>query len=397
MQSEAEVWQGAIERLAWGGLGIGRAADGRIVLLSSDGPIFPGEEVSAKVRWKKRHGEGQITEHHKRDPRFSTARFSEFSAAGYELWAAGDSAAELKRLMVEDLLTRSLPGQRWQWLPAPPDALRHRIQLHWDGKLLGYHRRGSNEVMPATNYPVAVAQIENAMRLMGIAMQMSLPPEPARWEIATGTPPGDLLVWRSERPGSAWLISEGGLSMSHNPLVHRLGSWQLRQSAGSFFQACPPWAWTAFSSLMRGWEIGGRKLYDLYGGVGFFTAMLAGAFEGYVLVESAGNSIADARANLAGMNVEITAADVDVWMPDGLGAAGDVILLDPPRTGLSENIAQKLLSAGAKSIVLIGCDGASFTRDAARLAQRWALKNLAVIDLFPYALPAEFVGLFVQA
>jgi 23S rRNA (uracil1939-C5)-methyltransferase len=184
--------------------------------------------------------------------------------------------------------------------------------------------------------------------------------------------------------------------MSRNPLLHRLGSWQLRQSAGSFFQACPPWAWTAFSSLMRGWEVGGKRLFDLYGGVGFFSAMLAGSFESFILVEGSEIAANDAHANLAGLSVRIINDDVDGWLPASAGSAGDVILLDPPRTGLTERMAERLLSADAKSIVLIGCDGAAFCRDAKRLAERWNLKNLAVIDLFPYSLQAEFVGLFVQ-
>jgi len=57
---------GKVERLAWGGLGVGREADGRLVLLSAPMALFPGEEVEAEVRWKARHGEGDVLEHTRR-------------------------------------------------------------------------------------------------------------------------------------------------------------------------------------------------------------------------------------------------------------------------------------------------------------------------------------------
>jgi len=54
-------------------------------------------------------------------------------------------------------------------------------------------------------------------------------------------------------------------------------------------------------------------------------------------------------------------------------------------------------AAGASSLVLVGCDGAAFCRDAKRLGPAWRLEKLAVLDLFPLTNHVECVGLFVPA
>ena len=51
-----EIWKGTVDRLAWGGKGIGQEADGRLVLLESPLALFPGEQVEATLQWKARHG-----------------------------------------------------------------------------------------------------------------------------------------------------------------------------------------------------------------------------------------------------------------------------------------------------------------------------------------------------
>ena len=134
-----------IERLAWGGKGVARAADGRIVLLTAPLALIPGEEVEAAVEWKARHGEGKVVRWLVEDPR----RIDVDPHPGYPLLGVDHLlAGELKQEMVGDLLHRMLPGApAWDWLAAPPDARRSRIQLHWDGKLLGPHGRGSHAVI----------------------------------------------------------------------------------------------------------------------------------------------------------------------------------------------------------------------------------------------------------
>ena len=173
---------------------------------------------------------------------------------------------------------------------------------------------------------------------------------------------------------------------------------KLRQHAGGFFQVSPPWAAEAFRSLLEGWDLKGRTLYDLYGGVGLFSALLGKRFNHRVLVESGEAAVAWARRNLEGLGLpsECLVGDVAAWVPENLGEAGDVLLLDPPRAGLEPALASRLCTARAGTLVLVGCDGAAFCRDLKRLEPTWSLEKLAVLDLFPLTSHVECVALLAK-
>ncbi len=394
--AKTETWRGIIERLAWGGKGVGRSADGRLLLLEAPLALFPGEIVEADVIWKTRHGEGRVTRWVTRDPRRTRAACPVAgNCGGCDLWEAGSHAPELKRLMVADLLHRQLgDGVAWSWHPAPESARRHRIQLHWDGTDLGYFRRHSHALVPVTACPAAADPLSEAIpRLHEALAGRALPTRPGRWELATGSPAQ--VVWATDERGRTWLLEPDGWHPNTEPICHRLCEASLCHEPGAVFQVSPPWAAEAFASLLRSWDLKGGTLFDLYGGVGLFSALLGDRFQQRVLVESGMAAVAWARRNLesAGLPSECLVADVAAWVPEGLGEPGDVILLDPPRAGLEPALCDRLATAGAGTLVLVGCDGAAFCRDVKRLSANWNLEQLAVLDLFPLTSHVECVAL----
>jgi len=393
---ESVKWCGKIERLAWGGVGVGRGEDGRLLLLSAPLALFPGEQVEALVRWKPRHGEGQVTAWTRRDPRRVRAGCPVAGVCGgCDLWEAGPLAGSLKREMVADLLGRQLPGApAWRWLEAPAQARRHRVQLHWNGLELGFHKRNSHTVVPVAACPAAADALSRAMPRLREALEARvLSPRSQRWELVTGTPAGE--VSAVAESGRSWRLEPDGWHPSDDPVRHDLGGTVLRHRAGGFFQVCPEWAWAAFGEILGAWALPGGTLFDLYGGVGFFSALLGGRFRERVLVENDEPAVAWARANLEAMGLpaQCLAADAAEWVAEGLGGADDLILLDPPRTGLTPELCAKLQTANAGALVLVGCDGAAFCRDVQRLAPAWELAELAVADLFPLTQHVEAVAL----
>ncbi len=393
-----ELWRGRIERLSWGGQGLARAADGRLLLLSAPLALFPGEEVEAEVRWKPRHGEGAVKRWLAGSPQRSAPDCPVAGrCGGCDLQGAGAHASDLKRAMVEDLLRRRLPAApTLDWRPAPAETRRHRIQLHWNGADLGFHRRGSHEVVAIQACPAADPALSAALPRLREAIQARvLPIRLQRWELSTGTPAGG--VWASDEQGRCWFLEPDGWKRTHDPVVHALGEGVLRHEAGGFFQVCAPWAMAAFGAVLEGWDLQGETLYDLYGGVGLFSTLLRGRFRRTVLVESAEEAVGWARTNLDGMDVEVHCAAVEDWLPAGLGEPADLLLLDPPRTGLGGALCARLQEAGAGTLVLVGCDGAAFGRDVNALAPAWRLDALAALDLFPLTVHAEFVALLRKA
>lgn len=397
-KAEAVSCRLTVERLAWGGRGMARSEDGRLILLQAPLALFPGEVVEAEVHWKPRHGEGKVVSWVKRSPDRvePDCRWAE-SCGGCDLLGAGRHGAGLKRSMVEDLLRRALPqAPEWAWLPAPVDTFRHRIQLHWNGTELGFHARGSHHVVPIEGCPAAAPCLSKAIpRLREALVEAVLPTRPGRWELATGTPAGDL--WAIDGEGQTWLLEPSGFrkDKANRGIPHAWEGLTLRHGAGAFFQVCPPWAFEAFGQVLQSWDVKGGTLFDLYGGVGLFSALLGDRFQKRVLVEGFEPAVEWARKNLAeaGLEAECTAQDVGLWITEGLGEPGDVILLDPPRTGLAPEVVAPLLTAQADTLVLIGCDGAAFCRDVARLAPVFELASLAVLDLFPGTSHVECVGL----
>ena len=380
-------------------MGVGRSEDGRLLLLEAPLALFPGEVVEAKVLWKARHGEGRVTRWLTRDPRRAAAACPVAEACGgCELWEAGSHGSELKRQMVADLLRRQLgEGVPWTWHPAPASARRHRIQLHGDGAALGYFQRHSHALVPVRACPAAADPLSEAIpRLQEALAGRALPARASRWELSTGTPAQT--VWATDERGRTWQLEPDGWHRSTEPIPHQLGRTPLLHEPGAFFQVSPPWAAEAFGGLLSSWNLKGGTVYDLYGGVGLFSLLLDDRFQHRVLVESGEAAVAWARRNLeaAGLPSECLVADVAAWVPEGLGAAGDLILLDPPRAGLEPALCDRLGTAGARTLVLVGCDGAAFCRDLKRLGAAWDLDQLAVVDLFPLTSHVECVALMTR-
>lgn len=397
MYREGTEWEGKIERLAWGGLGLATALDGRKILLSAPVALFPGEEVRARIHWKARHAEGEVTGWAQRDPRATRAQCPwARECGGCTLWEAGGCSGDLKRLMVEDLLARQLPdAPPFEWRPAPAEARRHRIQLHWDGRRLGSHARASHRIVEIEGCLAAATAISQAISPLRAALESgALPARPQRWELAAGTPAET--CWAVDERGQAWRLRDGAWAKDDGPIRHDLEGIALAHSPGGFFQPCPPAAARAFRHFLEAWDLRGGTLYDLYGGVGLFSALLGARFARRVLVESAPQAVEWARTNLEalGQEAECLAEDVGEWLHEGLGEPGDLVLLDPPRTGLAPEVAERLRTSKASCLLLVGCDGAAFCRDVRRLAPEWRLERLAALDLFPLTPHVEFLGFF---
>jgi tRNA/tmRNA/rRNA uracil-C5-methylase (TrmA/RlmC/RlmD family) len=141
---------------------------------------------------------------------------------------------------------------------------------------------------------------------------------------------------------------------------------------------------------MSGALLPGGHLVDLYGGVGLFAGALGRGGQ-VTLVEQSASSVADARVNLAEHDARIVRADVDHW-----GAAhADVVVADPPRTGLGPRGVGKVAATRAGRIVLVSCDPGALGRDARLLAEAgYDLHGSDLVDLFPHTSHVEVVSRF---
>ena len=184
-------------------------------------------------------------------------------------------------------------------------------------------------------------------------------------------------------------------------LRERLGELDLRISPEAFFQTNTEMAGTLYEiaaeyAALEGWE----RVYDLYCGIGSIALSLApraGELWGIELIEPAvEDAIAGARRNEIA-NVRFFAGDVRLALPELLERAGrpDVIVVDPPRAGLSKKVVHRIIDAAPKRVVYVSCNPTTLAPNAAELgAAGLRLSRVRPVDMFPQTPHIECVALF---
>ena len=183
-------------------------------------------------------------------------------------------------------------------------------------------------------------------------------------------------------------------------LPERLGELDLRISPEAFFQTNTEMAELLYGvvveyAALEGWE----RVYDLYSGIGTIALTLApraGELWGIELIEEAvADAIAAARRNeIAG--VQFFAGDTRLALPELVERAGrpDVVVVDPPRAGLSQKVVRRIIEASPKRIVYVSCNPTTLAPNAAQLVEAgWVLKKVRPVDMFPQTHHIECVAL----
>lgn len=140
----------------------------------------------------------------------------------------------------------------------------------------------------------------------------------------------------------------------------------------------------------------GQSVVDLYAGVGVFAMALAQAGAASVrAVEGDPFAARDLEVNAsADPRVMVYHQSVEHFLTRHQTAA-ETVVIDPPRTGLSPEAVQGLLTLAARQIVYVSCDVATFARDArALVAAGYQLERLDAFDLFPNTPHVETVAAF---
>jgi len=146
----------------------------------------------------------------------------------------------------------------------------------------------------------------------------------------------------------------------------------------------------------------GDHLLDLYGGVGLFTAFLRDAVgeKGKVtLIESDPDAIADAERIFSGdRRVKVSAGRVEQKIKEIESC--DLILLDPPRTGVTvgpHGVIAEFQRLSPREILYISCDPATLARDAKALVEAgYEMALIRAFDLFPMTEHIESVAKFIR-
>ncbi len=212
------------------------------------------------------------------------------------------------------------------------------------------------------------------------------------------------LMWtRSSQLAETTMGGETELVSGEAELPERLGELDLRVSPEAFFQTNTEMTEVLYGLIVQyaaleGWE----RVYDLCCGIGSIAMTLApraGELWGVELVEEAvANAIAGAQRN--GIRAHFFAGDVRLALPELLARAGkpDVVVVDPPRAGLSQKVVRRIIDCAPRRIVYVSCNPTTLAPNAAQLVEAgWVLRKVRPVDMFPQTHHVECVALLERA
>jgi 23S rRNA (uracil1939-C5)-methyltransferase len=167
-----------------------------------------------------------------------------------------------------------------------------------------------------------------------------------------------------------------------------VGEFRYRVSCGAFFQVND----TMLAKLQERALDGclGKRALDLFCGVGFFTLPLSSRFESVDAVEVNPEATRDLETNLEENRV-LNCKVINLNLTDFLRREQakhsldlDLLLMDPPRTGLPPKTVQGIAELKAKRLIYVSCDPSTLARDLALLVQaNYEIISIDLLDLFP--------------
>lgn len=361
----------SIDALAAGGDGVGRAPDGRVVFVPF---TAPGDRVEVALEpGGKRFVRGSVRAVVSPSPLRTEPPCPVFGACGGCAWqhVAYEAQVAAKRTILRDALVRIGRVDGLGEIPftacPSPYAYRWRARVVVAGGLVGYRRRRSNAVCATARCPILLPAAAEALA----ALSSRPPAEEGEWEIAVGGE-GDVRVTRVGAPsGRRLAVDAAGELIERSPGV-------FAQSNALLLEPLLRAVWRAAGA--------GERLLELFAGAGFFTVGLARRFAHLVAAEGDAAAAADLAHNAArtGLgNVEVRCEGVDRTLA-ARRERPDVVVLDPPRSGVPRGLCASLAAIGARRIVYLSCDPATLARDVSELARAgYALVAAEGFDLFP--------------
>jgi 23S rRNA (uracil1939-C5)-methyltransferase len=420
----SEEFMVSIEKLVYGGDGLAHNED-RTVFIPF---VLPGEEVRAvSTSQKKKLVWAKPAEIVKPSVARVSPRCSHFKTCGgchYQHIEATEQS-KLKIEILRETLAR-LGGVAWNAnVPAHTAApYDYRNRAQWAvrsamPRALGYFLPESSNIVPIDECPVLSPLLAKTFTtLQDLTRANSLPGQVEEIEAFADSkdeklalniafheftaPPSALIqLFREALPQLESLLL---LDQKKNKfelsgpgfLTHSAGGFHFRVSHLSFFQVNRFLIENLLQSVVGGKK--GALALDLYAGVGFFSLPLAQSFGRVIAVDANLAATRDLRANAESAGLAITSHNLHTEeFLKKFDEKPDLIVLDPPRSGLGQSASAKLAELQAPEIVYLSCDPSTLARDLAILTQTERMPAGAKPNAAPYEIAKiEMFDLFPQ-
>ncbi|MGM9825362.1 MAG: 23S rRNA (uracil(1939)-C(5))-methyltransferase RlmD [Paludibacteraceae bacterium] len=181
-------------------------------------------------------------------------------------------------------------------------------------------------------------------------------------------------------------------------IMEEMEGLQFKVGPKSFYQTNTEQAYELYKVARDFAELTGEeRVFDLYTGTGTIANFVAKQAKQVIGIEYVPEAIEDAKVNAKLNNLDNTlffAGDMkDILNEDFIAQYGrpDVIITDPPRAGMHEDVVKTILFAEPKRIVYVSCNPATQARDLALLDEKYQVTKVQPVDMFPHTQHVENV------
>lgn len=278
---------------------------------------------------------------------------------------------------------------------------------------LGFYRGGTRDVVPVEHCPVMADEINDVLKglkgsdLRGVK-ELHITSGDSKTVLIKGRAAEDL----SERlfdAGVSGTAFENRESVGKDYVTLDLNGLKYSITPWSFFQS--NWALNTKmvdEVITRLMPLDGKRVLDLYAGAGNFSIPVSVLAKEVIAIEENNDAVEDGRRNIMLNNIKncvFINMPVEETLRQGKNnraskilnsAPFDVIILDPPRPGLTSDCVKDLMSAGCGKIVYVSCNPATLARDIKKMSEKYELEALHMIDFFPNTYHVETVAYLKQ-
>jgi 23S rRNA (uracil1939-C5)-methyltransferase len=433
-----------IDSLAFGGAGVSRS-DGYVIFVSG---ALPGDRVRAVIGKRKRaYAEARATEILTPGPD-RIAPVADHPGAPWQVLAY-ERQLQIKQAQVDEALRRigKLDGFVLEEIVPAQAQWRYRNKLEYSfgssetGELVcGFHAPGRWDEIVAMTDCMLASERSNAAReqivawcreqgleafdrrsgtglLRNLVVREGRRTGQIQVRLVTSDAPIDTdsliaaadgldgLLWtRQSGVGETTQGGETKLLAGSERFSEMLGDMRFTISAEAFFQTNTEMAERLYGLAGEYARPGGfERVYDLYCGIGTIGLLLSPRVAevwGLELIPAAiADAINNARANEID-NTHFFAGDVRLALRELVQRAGrpDVLVVDPPRAGLSQKVVRRVIEASPKRIVYVSCNPTTLAPNAAQLVEAgYRLERVRPVDMFPQTPHIECVAELVRA
>jgi len=194
------------------------------------------------------------------------------------------------------------------------------------------------------------------------------------------------------------LGNENELLFGEGYIFDYLDDFKFKISYNSFYQTNSIQTEKLYKKAIEYAELTGKEtIFDLYSGIGTIGIFASKNVSKLYGIDSVAEAIQDAKENakINGIeNAEFFAGNVEEILPElRKEKKPDVIFLDPARRGCEKNALDTILEIEPKRIVYVSCNPATLARDLKILSEKYDIKNVQPVDMFPFTHHIETVSL----